>query len=78
MARVLIRHEAAREALPECWMLHGEVVENLLWIMDTWMIAYHDPASTAVQVADWHERRLPGLDRGPVARRRRPPAAGSG
>ncbi|WP_432830032.1 hypothetical protein [Dactylosporangium sp. CA-092794] len=61
VARILVRHVAAREALPECWMLHGEVVEELLWLKDAWAEAYHGPQSTPSLVADWHDRRLPGL-----------------
>lgn len=58
---ILVRHNAARESLPECWMLHGEVVELLLGLKATWVAAYRDPAAAPALAADWHERRLPGV-----------------
>ncbi|WP_432973776.1 hypothetical protein [Dactylosporangium sp. CA-233914] len=59
VADVLVRYTAAREALPPCWMLHGEVVEELLWLRDAWTDAYQGP--DAGPVGDWHERRMPGV-----------------
>nr|BFE55641.1 hypothetical protein GCM10020063_001670 [Dactylosporangium thailandense] len=59
IADVLVRYTAAREALPPCWMLHGEVVEELLWLRDAWTDAYQSPDPGPV--GDWHERRMPGV-----------------
>jgi hypothetical protein len=61
VAGILVRHHAAREALPECWMLHGEVVELLLGLKASWVAAYRDPHAGPALAADWHDRRLPGV-----------------
>jgi hypothetical protein len=57
---ILVRHQAAVDALTECWMLHGEVVEDLLWLKACWTAAHRDPNAKPVWAADWHERWLPG------------------
>ncbi len=58
---ILVRHAAARESLPECWIYHGEVVEDLLWLRATWMTAHRNPAAQPHHAADFHERWLPAV-----------------
>jgi hypothetical protein len=58
---ILVRHQAAVDGLPPCWMFHGEVVEDPLWLKACWMAAYRDPAAKPTAAADWHERWLPGV-----------------
>jgi hypothetical protein len=58
---ILVRHYAAREALPECWMFHGEVVEDLLWLRAAWVAAHRDPDAKPHHAADFHERWLPSM-----------------
>jgi len=49
----------ARDALTPCWMFHGEVVEDLLWLRASWMAAHRDPEAKPHHAADLHERWLP-------------------
>jgi hypothetical protein len=58
---ILVRHQVAREGLSECWMLHGELVEDLLWLRAAWRAAHRDPAAKPHHAADFHERWLPAV-----------------
>ena len=76
VAGVYLRYPDAR--LPDCWLWHPEVVEELLWLHQAWLAAYAEGARVTA-AADWHDRYRPGVVariksyRGHV-RARRPPA----
>jgi hypothetical protein len=59
--QLLVRHQAALDCLPPCWMFHGEVVEDLLWLKACWVAAHRAPDAKPTAAADWHERWLPGV-----------------
>lgn len=71
LAVVFLRYPDAASALPECWMWHASVVEELLWLMHAWSAAYQGANASVAAAGDWHDRQRPGV----VARIRK--AAGS-
>jgi hypothetical protein len=58
VARVYLRYSDAR--LPDCWLWHPELVEELLWLHAAWLAAY-DPDASVAAVGDWHDRQRPGV-----------------
>jgi hypothetical protein len=50
-------------ALPECWLWHPDVIEELVWLHGAWQAAYHGPMASAQRAADWHDRQRPGVAR---------------
>jgi hypothetical protein len=56
---VYVRYSDARH-LPECWLWHPDVVEELLWLHAAWIAAY-DPEAPPTAVGDWHDRQRPGV-----------------
>jgi hypothetical protein len=56
---VYLRYSDARH-LPECWLWHPDVVEELLWLHAAWISAY-DPEAPPTAVGDWHDRQRPGV-----------------
>ena len=59
---IYLRYPDAAQTLPECWLWHPEVVEELLWLHTAWLAAHRaDAAGTAV--GDWHDRQRPGVAR---------------
>lgn len=60
---VYLRYADAAASLPECWLWHPDVVEELLWLMHAWLAAYQGPAASVGLVADWHDRHRPGVVR---------------
>jgi hypothetical protein len=60
VGRVYLRYSDAR--LPDCWLWHADVVEELLWLHAAWRAAYHPDAATHA-VGDWHDRLRPGVVR---------------
>ncbi len=58
---VYLRYSDAR-GLPECWLWHPDVVEELLWLHAAWLAA-HDPEAPQNAVGDWHDRQRPGVVR---------------
>jgi len=63
MSAVYLRYADARAALPECWLWHPDVVEELLWLMHAWLAAYQGPAASVALAGDWHDRYRPGVVR---------------
>lgn len=63
VAAVFLRYADARKVLPECWLWHPDVVEELLWLMTAWQSAYAGETATVFQAADWHDRYRPGVVR---------------
>jgi hypothetical protein len=50
-------------ALPDCWLWHPDVVEELLWLSQAWQAAYAGPRSSIAAVGDWHDRQRSGVSR---------------
>ncbi|WP_210717515.1 hypothetical protein [Amycolatopsis acididurans] len=61
LAEVFLRYPDGAGALPECWLWHPDVVEELLWLMRTWLAAYEDADASALRAGDWHDRYRPGV-----------------
>jgi hypothetical protein len=59
---VYLRYPDAAQTLPECWLWHPEVVEELLWLQSAWLAA-HRPGAAGTAVGDWHDRQRPGVVR---------------
>ncbi|MBO0811205.1 MAG: hypothetical protein J2P23_04075 [Microlunatus sp.] len=62
MRTVHLRYADAAAELPECWLWHPEIIEELLWLMQAWRAAYLGKPSIRA-VADWHDRLRPGVVR---------------
>ncbi len=62
MAGIYLRYADA-EGLPECWLWHPEVVEELLWLMQAWLAAYESDFASVRLAGDWHDRLRPGVVR---------------
>ena len=60
---IYLRYPDAAAGLPECWLWHPDVVEELLWLMHAWLAAYQGPAASLGLAADWHDRYRPGVTR---------------
>lgn len=58
VAAVYLRYSDAK--LPDCWLWHPDVVEELLWLHNAWICAY-DPDAPLTAVGDWHDRQRPGV-----------------
>jgi hypothetical protein len=56
---IYLRYSDAR-GLPECWLWHPDVVEELLWLHAAWLDA-HQPDVPVSAVGDWHDRQRPGV-----------------
>ena len=63
LGNVFLRYPDAEAALPECWLWHPGVVEELLWLMQAWRAAYAADGGTAQLAGDWHDRYRPGVIR---------------
>ncbi len=50
-------------ALPDCWLWHADLVEELLWLSQAWQAAYAGPRPSVALVGDWHDRLRPGVVR---------------
>jgi hypothetical protein len=61
VASIYLRYSDARQ-LPECWLWHPDIVEELLWLHAAWLAAYHVDAPASA-VGDWHDRQRPGVAR---------------
>jgi hypothetical protein len=58
VAGVYLRYPDAN--LPDCWLWHPEIIEELLWLHQAWLSAYADGARVTA-AADWHDRYRPGV-----------------
>ncbi|WP_052345034.1 hypothetical protein [Thermocrispum municipale] len=63
MDAIFLRYADAAAALPDCWAWHPDVIEELLWLMEAWLVAYQGEAASAALVGDWHDRYRPGVVR---------------
>jgi len=59
---IYLRYADAARGLPECWLWHPDVVEELLWLWQAWGDAYGESA-TIRAAGDWHDRLRPGVVR---------------
>lgn len=59
--RVYVQFDDAR--LPDCWLWHPAVVEELVWLWRAWRAAYRGSAATVQRAGDWHDRQRPGVVR---------------
>ncbi len=49
--------------LPDCWLWHPDLIEELLWLSQAWQTAYAGPRASVALVGDWHDRLRPGVAR---------------
>jgi len=61
MAVVYLRYADAARTLPDCWLWHPDVVEELLWLSQSWDAAYYGEDASIRAVGDWHDRQRPGV-----------------
>ena len=62
LGTVYLRYTDAT-GLPECWLWHPDVVEELLWLRGAWLEAYAGEAPSLARAGDWHDRARPGVVR---------------
>ena len=63
MSAVYLRYADAARTLPECWLWHPDVVEEIVWLRHAWLDAYNEEDGTVRAVGDWHDRHRPGVVR---------------
>lgn len=63
LATVYLRYADAAHSLPECWLWHPDIVEELVWLMSAWRAAYQAEDASVRAAADWHDRLRPGVVR---------------
>lgn len=63
MEAVFLRYADGVAVLPECWCWHPDVVEELLWLMHAWCLAYQGKSASVALAGDWHDRQRPGVVR---------------
>jgi hypothetical protein len=52
---------------PPCWYRHADLVWELSWLCQEWLLLYRTGYGTPARCGDWHDRYLPGLQRRPAA-----------
>jgi hypothetical protein len=62
LGTVYLRYADAARGLPECWLWHPDIVEELLWLQQAWAEAYGESGNVRA-VGDWHDRLRPGVVR---------------
>jgi hypothetical protein len=60
LGAVYLRYSDA-VGLPECWLWHPDVVEELLWLRHCHAAAYTGPDASVAAAGDWHDRSRPGV-----------------
>ncbi|MGH3484672.1 MAG: hypothetical protein ACRDPQ_15740 [Nocardioidaceae bacterium] len=63
LGSVYLRYADAARTLPECWLWHPDVVEELVWLRYAWLAAYDDKEGSVRAAGDWHDRHRPGVVR---------------
>jgi hypothetical protein len=63
MQVVYLRYPDAAAGLPDCWLWHPDVIEELLCLMQAWLAAYRDDKAAVSLAGDWHDRYRPGVVR---------------
>ncbi|OLM33027.1 hypothetical protein Ae717Ps2_3923c [Pseudonocardia sp. Ae717_Ps2] len=61
LGAVFLRYPDGASVLPECWLWHPDVVEELLWLAHAWLAAYQGPDASVSVAGDWHDRQRPGV-----------------
>jgi hypothetical protein len=61
VGRVYLRYPIAARELPDCWLWHPDMVEELAWLHQAWQAAYSPDTGTVGAAADWHDRYRPGV-----------------
>jgi hypothetical protein len=60
VGQVYLRYPVAARELPDCWLWHPDIVEELAWLHQAWEAAYDPNTGTVAAAADWHDRYRPG------------------
>src|SRR5215210_3510495 len=63
LGQVYLRYSDAARGLPQCWLWHPDVVEELLWLRLAWHGAYQSGEASVRAAGDWHDRLRPGVAR---------------
>jgi hypothetical protein len=63
LGQVYLRYADAAKGLPECWLWHPDVIEELLWLWHAWHGAYQSGEASVRAAGDWHDRLRPGVAR---------------
>ena len=63
LGQVYLRYGDAAKGLPECWLWHPDVVEELVWLRHAWVDAYTSDVASVRAAGDWHDRLRPGVTR---------------
>lgn len=58
---IYLRYTDGAQTLPECWLWHPDIVEELLWLRYSWAEAYRVERAPVSKAADWHDRLRPGV-----------------
>lgn len=61
VGRVYLRYPIAARELPDCWLWHVDMVEELAWLQQAWEHAYGQDSGSISAAADWHDRYRPGV-----------------
>jgi hypothetical protein len=61
VAQVYMRYPVAARELPDCWLWHPDMVEELAWLHQAWEAAYSPETGTVAAAGDWHDRYRPGV-----------------
>jgi hypothetical protein len=62
LGSIYLRYADGDRSLPECWLWHPDIVEELLWLRQAWLDAYGESGSIRA-AGDWHDRLRPGVMR---------------
>ena len=63
LGQVYLRYTDAARGLPQCWLWHPDVVEELVWLRHAWHSAYQSAEASVRAAGDWHDRLRPGVAR---------------
>ena len=63
LGQVYLRYSDAARGLPQCWLWHPDVVEDLVWLRRAWVDAYTSDVASIRAAGDWHDRLRPGVAR---------------
>ena len=63
LGQIYLRYADAARGLPQCWLWHPDVVEELLWLRQAWHSAYQSGEASVRAAGDWHDRLRPGVAR---------------
>jgi len=53
MGAMYLRYPDAAATLPDCWLWHPDLVEELLWLSHAWTAAYQGPDASVALAGDW-------------------------